>query len=106
MRFRPAGGAWGPVATLPGTERYFPQDFRVTLDARGNALVIWDGAGVRANYKPAGAAWRKPTTLCALSSYCWLPDAGFDSHGNAIAVWGSWFQQLGRVRAAIFTRGG
>jgi hypothetical protein len=77
---RPAGGAWGPPERLSEVG----SDPEVSVDAAGNAVVVWAESGIRAATRPAGGAWSAFQPLAEAGT---VPDVGVDAGGNTVAVW-------------------
>ena len=105
--FRPTGGGWTrPVLIAAGAGSWSAPD--LVIDRHSNALAIWseNGGAVLATMRPARRSWQKPLAVspgsgcagCAFSPV----DAAFDSHGNAVAVWATFFGRF-VVQAASFT---
>ena len=80
---RTAGGNWQrPIVLDWGV--CSPQ---MALDQHGNAIAVWDTYNakrdIRAAFKPAGRAWRKPATIGSGAG----AELALDGKGDAIAVW-------------------
>jgi hypothetical protein len=57
---RPADGRWQPAETLSR----LGLNPEVTVDARGDAIAVWEGrSGVEAAIKPVGGGWLPPQTV-------------------------------------------
>jgi len=114
---KPAGGLWRTPVTIASG---FVGSVQVGLDARGDALAIWDLArgDVQAAMASPQGSWQRPISLGAgappqLRGVAGEVDAALDSQGNAVAVW---IHDLGTshdpdhaeslVQAATFTRAG
>ena len=87
--FRPAGGAWSPVASI-SSPRGDPENLRLRVDAAGDALLVWKDIGrngrIESARRPAAAAaWEAPVVVAAAGGD--FLDLGMDRRGNAVAVW-------------------
>ncbi len=88
--FRPVGKPWRrPVTIAAHTGIPSPvQTPEVALSPQGAAIVVFvtnGGAALYAWYSPAaGSRWGKPVALAHRVDYV---QVGFDTHGNATAVW-------------------
>jgi hypothetical protein len=84
VTIRPAGGAWSDPATVSGSDA--PIDApRLALDARGDAIVVWDVSSYRSEYAflPSRGTWGPPQSLGGASE----ASVALDSGGNALAAW-------------------
>lgn len=100
VRLRSADGAWGPaqVLSLPDAD-WQNETPSVAMDARGDALVVWDaGMGsnpghdrVRAAWAPAGQGFGAPVVIGDNLENSWAPlypQAAMTPGGEAVVVWG------------------
>ncbi len=88
-RIRPAGRGWGTARTISRTHGGPPS---LAIDARGDALVTWQGnRGIEAAARPAGAPWQKPYTVSVHErGGPGVGDDGLaalDARGDALATW-------------------
>ena len=96
---RPAGGGWqapvdisaaGPHAPRTVLGQVFPT---VAVDARGDAVAVWDypptatTSIVQGAVRTAGT-WQPPVNLSAAGQNADAADVAVDPRGNAVAVWG------------------
>ncbi|HEY0280074.1 MAG TPA: PKD domain-containing protein [Solirubrobacterales bacterium] len=91
---RPAGGSWGPAATLSPDDQQ-AENPELAMSPAGLAVLTWQGgptfeeSGHWAATRPAGAGWSAPHELAPpvpLGNY--VPTAT-DAEGDAIAAWDS-----------------
>jgi len=90
--WRPAGGAWG--APQPLASRRAVDAPAVTLDAAGNATVVWidsdDGATYAAHAARRDAAsgsWSAPHDFAPIGAADPQTQVRADAHGDVIAAW-------------------
>lgn len=103
---RPAGGPWqlpGQDLSASGQNANNPQ---VAVDRFGNAVAVWqrpEGGSnvVQAALRPSGSAWLPAENLSASGLPASDPHVGFDSAGNAVAVW-----KRSVMQAAVHPAGG
>ncbi|HEY0279594.1 MAG TPA: hypothetical protein VGC32_15120 [Solirubrobacterales bacterium] len=92
---RLAAGAWSVPTRLSGDARsaFVP---RVAVDARGDAVVVWERNGgkkigrrvIEAATRPSGGSWtHPPTLLSAATEDASNPQVAVDPRGDAVAVW-------------------
>lgn len=67
-------------------------NLEICVDASGNALAIWDisdgtNSKIQSSYLPINGSWSTPVDVSTAGQYAYLPEADFDSSGNATAVW-------------------
>jgi hypothetical protein len=80
-----AAPRWLAPVELAGTAAAQPQ---VALDAKGNAVAVWDDAGlVRAATRAAGGHWSAVQNLSAAGEDPDSPRVALDAKGNAVVVW-------------------
>jgi hypothetical protein len=100
--FMPVGGTWQAPVTVSAPD--FAGSSRIAVDAKGDAVVVWDGwthgflshQVAQAAYMPAGGTWQAPVDLSeAVSEYdepnhreASEPSVAVDEQGAAIATWG------------------
>lgn len=107
---RPAGGAWtSPVMLSAAGEN--ARDAQVAVDARGDAVVVWDrfdGAHwrVQATRRPLAGPWSRPVTLSAAGQDGRFPQVAVDAKGDALVVWGRLDGAHSRILAASRRPGG
>lgn len=112
--YRPAGGAWElPVqVSAPGEEGGDPQ---VALDARGDAIIVWDGHPTEYSdkamvaYRPSGGTWREPVAVSDEGEMLESLKVALDAEGDAIVAWGGSGKEEGgyaAVRATYRSAGG
>lgn len=83
----PAGGGWGSAGDILSAD---PGDWRVVMDSRGNALVVWtrylgSEAVLQSSSRPAGGAWQAPVDIA--SDRVAALRLVIDPQGNVVAVW-------------------
>jgi hypothetical protein len=89
---RPAGGTFSPPQRI-SHHREEALDPRIAMNARGDAIVVWDvqvptGCLLRATFRPAGGAWGAPRTVPDGHEYCrGSHTVAIDQRGNAIVAW-------------------
>jgi hypothetical protein len=103
-------GSFGTIETIsdPGQSASEPT---VAFDPSGNAIAVWsrfDGANTRVQsaFRPVGGSFDVPETLSAAGQSADQPQIGFDSAGNAIAVWERSDGTKLRIEAATRLAGG
>ncbi len=78
---RPVGGRWQPAETLSR----LGLDPEVTVDARGDEIVVWQGVvGIQAAARPAGGSWLAPQTVATPGGGD--PQVTNDASGDALIV--------------------
>lgn len=89
--YRPEGGEWEEptLVSKPGEEGGNPY---VALDAKGDSLVVWQGAVeggefVRAAYRPQGESWSPATNVSTPGEQVQSLRDAVDPAGNAIVAW-------------------
>ncbi len=87
--FRPAGGDWQSPVSLSSEAIPGADDPQVSLDTKGDAIVIWHrggpfGGAVQTAYRPQGGAWQTPVNI---SEVGFEPQISFDREGDALAAW-------------------
>jgi hypothetical protein len=88
----PAGGAWQAPVTVSseGEDASRP---RVSVDSKGDAVVVWqrhalpNNSLIQGAFKPAGGVWQSQVNLTAESEIAFEPVAAIDAGGNVVAVW-------------------
>lgn len=98
---RPAGGGWEPAVDVSTAgDKSFAA--HVALDARGNAVVVFndhtDGRA-RSAIRPAGGAWTEPVDISEDEAA--YPQVGVDADGDAVAVWINSERRLCAARADV-----
>jgi len=87
-----AAGAWLAPVDLSAASGE-PSSPQVAVDARGDAVAVWDGEVgtgfvVQAAVRRAGGAWQAPIDISAASPGPMDgPQVAIDAQGNAVAVW-------------------
>jgi hypothetical protein len=77
-------GTWAPSSAIPGTGA--GSEPRVAIDAAGNVVLVWRGAGsVKSAYRPVAGAWSGVTTLSTHEAF--EPNVAISSDGYAFAIW-------------------
>jgi hypothetical protein len=97
-RYDPGTG-WGTAQLIEGDTAnriYAPQ---VALDGQGNAIAVWSNqlSDIWANRYDAATGWGTPERIENGSTGAFESQVGFDSSGNATAVWlqgGVWSNQF------------
>lgn len=112
---RPSGGTWQtPVALSTAQSSSHTPDPRVKLDARGDAVAVWDAfdgsnnTAVAAS-RPAGGSWPAPGAAETLSGAATIPvdqQLAVDSQGDAVAVWSVSDGSTNLVQAAGYDAAG
>jgi len=97
---RPAGGAWSAPQILYSGRHRAP---KIAGNARGDAIVVWDGGGVRAAVRPAGGAFGQAQVI-SHSNGAQNPSVAIDARGDAIVAWLDYPGSV--VRAAFRLSGG
>lgn len=93
--YRAAGGAWGPVRDIPGDPLTAGvQQFDMAMDARGDAVLVWNALGRTAmSYRPAGGQWEQATQAPENNATEWVPtvdpSAAIGPTGDATVVYGA-----------------
>ena len=86
----PASPVWLPAAELGSGRTWAPT---VALDARGDAVLVWQDVlsrAILARYRAATASrWSPPETLDPGTAELVEPAVALDSAGNSVAVWAS-----------------
>lgn len=89
---RPAGGSWEAPTTLATAG----SSADLAIDARGDAIAIWDTGGlgrypgrsqVRSAVRPAGGAWAQPVDVQSAEGRAISPRIAIDARGDAVAAW-------------------
>ncbi len=98
---RPVGGGWESAVDV-STAGHKSFAAHVALDARGNAVVVFndhsDDRG-RSAMRPAGGAWTEPVDISDDESA--YPQVGVDADGDAVAVWMNSERRLCAARADV-----
>jgi hypothetical protein len=77
---------WRAVETIAPGGSGSVQTPTVQMNARGDAVSIWDGyVGLRATSAPARGPWEVPTLIGKSASQMW--SWGLDNEGRALVVW-------------------
>jgi hypothetical protein len=77
---------WRTVDTIAPGGSGSVQTPTVQMNARGDAVSIWDGySGLRATLAPARGPWEVPTLVGKPASQMW--SWGLDDEGRALVVW-------------------
>ncbi len=89
--YRPEAGEW-EAPTLVSQEGEEGGNPHVSLDAKGDSLVVWRGEDkgkefVRAAYRPLGGSWGTPANVSNEGEQVQELRDAVDPDGNAIAVW-------------------
>lgn len=92
--YRPAGGSFGPPQTL-STAGYEAREPRVTMNAAGEAILVWSLSSglteeIQVSSAAPGGTFGEPVDLTGFTSVASVPQVALDSHGDAIAVWDDW----------------
>ncbi|MGH2853379.1 MAG: hypothetical protein ACRDLF_04210 [Solirubrobacteraceae bacterium] len=88
-----AGGGWQAPVIVSGAGEEIGEALQVALDARGDAVAVWDRWGhsgmtvVSATRPGSGGGWRPPVQLSASGGWAVHPGLAVDGQGQAIAVW-------------------
>jgi hypothetical protein len=91
---RPAGGAWSAPQTLsdPLADSEEPD---LAVDPEGDAIVLWQSSreasqpAIESSFRAAGGSWSGSQKISRPDTSDYAPSVGFDSHGNAVAIWES-----------------
>jgi PKD repeat protein len=90
---RPAGGAWAAPVAISGPQMTESPEPRVALDARGDAVAIWNGYDgsvftVQAATRRANGAWQPAGSLSG-TGVSLIPEArvATDPQGDAAVIW-------------------
>lgn len=91
---RASGGAWSIPTTIGYPGRLQVARPHVAVDARGDAVVVWDafagpGFAVTAASRPAGGAW-STTTLTSRDGWSGGSQVAAGEGGDPVAVWNRW----------------
>jgi hypothetical protein len=108
---RPAGGAWGNPAVVPGSVGGAGP--RTAVDAQGDVAAVWnqtDGSGnivAEAAVRPTGGTWQTPVAISSSQQiYPPDPEVGVDARGDAVAVWNHFDGTGDTAQAAVRPAGG
>ncbi len=89
--YRSAGGSWTAptIVSPPGNEVPHPV---VGIDARGDAIVVWElhtapANRIEASFRPAGGAWQPPVELSDKTHNARIGQMSMNAAGDAAAVW-------------------
>jgi hypothetical protein len=110
--FRPAGGSFGAPQTISPAGGSASQFTEISVDAQGNALVVWDRSDgthlrIQAAFRPAGGSFGAPQTISPNGQNASSRKlVMFDGLGNALVVWGESGGTDGRIHAAFRPAGG
>lgn len=87
-------GGWGIATKMNSSSNLIYGQLTVAIDAAGDILAAWvqnNASGlfeIWVNHLTAGGSWDGSSTISdGTTGECYGPDIGFDSAGNAIAVW-------------------
>lgn len=95
-RYISASDSWTSAVTIDPADAGKSTAARVAVDGVGNAIVLWVNLGTSyynwgyvwgSRYSAADAGWEAPTTMSVDAGYAETPRIGFDSAGNAVALW-------------------
>jgi hypothetical protein len=88
------GGAWQPETNLSFVDGQ-AQSPDVAIDAKGNALAVWDATvDVEASYKRAGGAWQRPVAVSPPLRFS-TPTVAMSPSGQAVAAWAGYLPDGG-----------
>jgi hypothetical protein len=100
-RSGPAGG-WSEPVAIDGGAAQFPRQLAATMDAAGNAVVLWASGrtpdGIVAARYVANQGWMAPERLSAIGA---APAVASRAAGQAVAAWG----EFGTTVAATYEEG-
>lgn len=107
---RTAGGGWQPPVDVSAAGED-PEEARVAVDAKGDALVLWqidDGSGwvVQATSRTAGGAWAAPVNVSGIGLSGAAPEIAVDEAGDAAAVWRRFDGSFHIIQAAGYDAAG
>jgi hypothetical protein len=93
VALRPAGGTFSPPQSI-SRHRELALDPRIAMNARGDAIVVWDvqvhhtACLLRAAFRSAGGGWGAPSTVPNGHEYCrGTHDVAIDERGDALVAW-------------------
>jgi hypothetical protein len=88
---RPAGtGTWSAPVAVGTTNFFLGGSPQIALDANGNTVAVWRGAGgaIQAASRPAGGAWSHPVDISnPAQGDAAYPQLALNPNGLAVAVW-------------------
>lgn len=79
--------AW-PGPTVLAQKLRQPPFVKVAVDARGDALAVWDsGHAIHSAYKEVGHGWAAPLKVSPSGQIASEASVAMDSHGQAVVAW-------------------
>ena len=103
-RYRPPGGAFGPLETLSGGGA---DALEVAMAQDGTAVAVWRRSGrLEAAVRPPGGTFGPASPISPPGEGVREPQIAIDGPGNATAAWASTAGKVDRIRVATRPPGG